>query len=150
MTMDKTFDLKFQSLKLLDVIVASAHQWQRPLLLTTPLQRNLPGEKKTLKFVAAKSTRDRHFLDFDAGPQRECPYFKLAYKNQMENQHILCDSSFLVKKDMNYKGKSMKNETDTKNITNAMCNFYTYFQHFLTNYKFWALSRSILEMPFHQ
>ena len=44
----------------------------------------------------------------------------------MENQHILCDSSFLVKKDMNYKGKSMKNETDTKNITNAMCNFYTY------------------------
>ena len=68
----------------------------------------------------------------------------------MENQHILCDSSFLVKKDMNYKGKSMKNETDTKNITNAMCNFYTYFQHFLTNYKFWALSRSILEMPIHQ
>ena len=25
----------------------------------------------------------------------------------------------------------MKNETDTKNITNAMCNFYTYFQRFL-------------------
>ena len=44
----------------------------------------------------------------------------------------------------------VKNETDTKNITNAMCNYYTYFQHFLTNYKFWALSRSILEMPFHQ
>ena len=63
-------------------IVASAHQWQRPLLLTTPLQRNLPGKKNPLKFVAAKSTRDRHFLDFDAGPQRECPYFKLAYKNQ--------------------------------------------------------------------